>query len=379
MTADEELEILNTMVLASTTYFHPAGLVDLYNRLGSATAVIEHHDNIKEVIPDAAPYLVKGLKDIGNARQRAEQEMEYDSKHGIRPIPICSPDYPQRLRQCADAPLVVYYLGNADLNPRHSISIIGTRKCTAYGRDLIQSFARDLRQLCPNIVIFSGLAYGIDVCAHRAALDNGMETVGVLAHGLDEIYPRAHRDTAVAMIKQGGLLTEYMSHTQPFPKNFVKRNRIIAGCTDATILVESADKGGGLITCNIARSYDRDVFAFPGAVGAKYSEGCNKMIRQNVAALITSADDFVEAMGWNDGERLKKAKKKGIERDLFPDLSDEERAVVSTLEKANDLQLNILTAKTGITVSRLSALLFEMELKGIIKPLAGGTYHLVNG
>lgn len=179
------------------------------------------------------------------------------------------------------------------------------------------------------------------------------------------------------MLQHGGLLTEYTSRTQPKAHNFVQRNRIVAGCADATILVESAQRGGGLITCSIARSYGREVFAFPGPVGAEYSEGCNNLIRDNGAALITSAADLVKAMGWDDGIRLANAQRKGIERSLFPDLSEEEQTIVNTLSKNNDLQINMLSAQSGIAISRLTALLFEMEMKGLIRTMAGGCYHLL--
>jgi DNA processing protein len=217
----------------------------------------------------------------------------------------------------------------------------------------------------------------VDICAHRHALQNGYETVGVLAHGLDELYPSAHRDTAKQMLQQGGLLTEYMSETRADKMNFVKRNRIVAGMTDATILVESAAKGGGLITSHIAQDYDRAVFAFPGAIGAPYSEGCNQLIRDNGAQLITSAEDFVEAMGWQTDAQRQEAINKGIERNLFPELSDEEQGIVKALNEHGDLALNQLAAKTNIPISRLTALLFQMEMKGIVRPLAGGTYHLL--
>ena len=376
-TTNSEQETLNAMALTRMDRFHPAGVRELYKRLGSATAVMAHRTNIQEVIPDASRYLIEGLANADIALARAEEEMEYDRKHNIATIDISDARYPQRLRECADAPLVLYYLGTADLNARHTITIVGTRRCTNYGRDLIKAFVSDLRDLCPEVLIFSGLAYGIDICAHTEALDNSFETVGVLAHGLDDIYPRVHRDTAIAMIHQGGLLTEYMTHTQPVAKNFVSRNRIVAGCSDATIIVESAAKGGGLITCSMARSYNRDVFAFPGAVGAKYSEGCNNLIRDNGAALITSAYDFVNAMGWNDDVRLAEARKKGIQRDFFPDLSEGEQAIVDALKDTNDQHLNMLSAATSLPVGQLSSMLFEMELKGIVKPLAGSIYHLI--
>ena len=251
---------------------------------------------------------------------------------------------------------------------------MGTRHCTTYGQDLIRCFISDLHQLLPQVLIVSGLAYGIDICAHRNAMDNGYETVGVLAHGLDQIYPYAHRDYAAKMLSQGGLLTEYMTQTEALPNNFRQRNRIVAGISDATILVESAIKGGGLITCRIAQEYGRDVFAFPGVVGAKASEGCNHLIRNNTAALITSAQDFLESMGW-----LSIAKRpQSVERQLFPNLTPEEQQIVALLQQSNDLQLNIISVKTNIPIGQLTALLFSLEMKGVVRPLAGGTYHLLS-
>jgi DNA processing protein len=223
------------------------------------------------------------------------------------------------------------------------------------------------------VLVVSGLAYGIDICAHRNALQQGYDTVAVLAHGLDQIYPPRHRDTAVEIVKHGGLLTEYVSQTEALPNNFRQRNRIVAGISDATVLIESAIKGGGLITCRIAQEYGRDVFAFPGAVGMPYSEGCNHMIRNNTAALVTSAQDFIEAMRWQTMQQQPEA----IERQLFPDLSPEEELVVSLLQQTNDLQLNIISVKTNMPIGQLTALLFQLEMKGVIRPMAGGTYHLL--
>ena len=223
----------------------------------------------------------------------------------------------------------------------------------------------------------SGLAYGVDINAHRQALANGYPTVGVLAHGLDQIYPYRHRETAAEMLRQGGLLTEFMTQTNADKPNFVRRNRIVAGMADATIVVESAAKGGGLITAEIAQSYNRSVFAFPGHVSAEYSKGCNNLIRDNGAALITCADDFVKAMDWQNEVRLQQALSDGIERNLFPDLSPEEQQVVCLLQQTNDLQLNIISVKTSLPIGQLTALLFQLEMKGVVKPLAGGMYHLL--
>ena len=195
--------------------------------------------------------------------------------------------YPQRLKDCDDAPLMLFYKGNANLNQQRVINIVGTRHCTIYGQDIIRRFTADMKSLCPDTIIISGLAYGVDINAHRQALTNGMETVGVLAHGLDYLYPTAHRETATEMLRQGGLATEFMTGTNADKMNFVRRNRIVAGLADATIVVESASKGGSLITANLASDYNRDVFAFPGNVGAPYSMGTNNLIRDNKATPVS--------------------------------------------------------------------------------------------
>ena len=372
-----EQEVYYTIALTRMTGFNFQTALHLYQTMGGGQAVYEHRHDIKDVMPDCTDRLAASLQDWSLALQRAAQEMSFIQKHQIQPLCLGDERYPQRLAECVDAPIILFYMGNADLNQRRVINIIGTRHCTAYGQDLIRRFVADLRLLCPEVLIVSGLAYGVDICAHRHALQNGYETVGVLAHGLDELYPSAHRDTAKQMLQQGGLLTEYMSETRADKMNFVKRNRIVAGMTDATILVESAAKGGGLITSHIAQDYDRAVFAFPGAIGAPYSEGCNQLIRDNGAQLITSAEDFVEAMGWQTDAQRQEAINKGIERNLFPELSDEEQGIVKALNEHGDLALNQLAAKTNIPISRLTALLFQMEMKGIVRPLAGGTYHLL--
>ena len=230
------------------------------------------------------------------------------------------------------------------------------------------------------MLIVSGLAYGVDINAHRRALENGYATVGVLAHGLDQIYPYRHRETAAQMLNHGGLLTEFMTQTNADKPNFVRRNRIVAGMADAVILVESAAKGGGLITAEIAQSYARSVFAFPGNVGQPYSEGCNNLIRNNGAGLITNAEDFVKAMGWptmKDMPLWLTSPTGSAGGAQIPDLSPEEQQVISLLQQTNDLQLNIINVKTGIPIGRLTALLFQLEMKGVVKPLAGGMYHLL--
>ena len=373
----DQQEILNTIALTRLNYFNLAGMLELYRKMGSATLVIDNRNNIRDILPDATDKLINALQNIDEAKKRAEEELAYDLKYGITPICMNDERYPQRLKQCDDAPLMLFYKGNANLNRQRVINIVGTRHCTPYGEDLIRRFISDLQQLCPQALIVSGLAYGVDIVAHRQALDKGYETVGVLAHGLDDLYPSRHRETALKMIEQGGLLTEFLTQTNADKINFIRRNRIVAGMSDACILIESAAHGGGLITCDISQSYNRDVFAFPGRIGDTYSEGCNYLIRSNGATLITCAADFVKDMGWQDDAKLMKAKRQGIERSLFPELSAEEERIVNVLSKHNDLQINLISVQANIDISRLPALLFNLEMKGVIKTFAGGMYHLL--
>ena len=260
------------------------------------------------------------------------------------------------------------------MNTQRVISIVGTRHATKYGEDLCTSFMQDLANLCPNTLIVSGLAYGIDIHAHRNALEQGFPTIGVLAHGLDRIYPSAHRKTAIEMMDHGGLLTEFMSGTNPDRQNFVRRNRIVAGMSDATIVVESAAKGGALITAELAESYHRDCFAFPGRATDIYSAGCNELIKSNRASLILSAEDFVHAMSWNTTNRKPK---EAIQQELFLNLNEEEQKIVDILQESIEgIQINTLVVKANIPIHRLSTLLFELEMKGVVKSLAGSVYKL---
>jgi len=370
-----EQEIFYTIALTRMTGFNLPMALQLYRELGSGQAVYEHRMDIGDVVKDCSPRLAEALRSWDDALKRAAAEMEFIGKHKISALTLNDADYPARLRECPDAPIILYYRGNADLNQQYVVNLVGTRRCTSYGQELVRRFLTDLRQLCPQVLVVSGLAYGIDICAHRQALQCGYETVAVLAHGLDTVYPAHHRNTAVEMVGHGGLLTEYMTQTEPLPNNFRQRNRIVAGISDATIVVESAYKGGALITARIAQDYGRDVLAFPGAVGAPYSEGCNRLIRDSRAALITSAADFVDAVGWQTEGAAAQAEV--VERTLFPELSPEEQAVVSQLRLTNDLQLNMLSVKTNLPIGQLNSLLFQLEMKGVVKALAGGVYHLI--
>ena len=340
--------------------------------VGSAKELLENAENIHDIIPDANPRLGKLIGDRALV-DRAWREMEFIEKNNIKLLCLGDEDYPYRLSECADTPLVLYSLGNANLNAKHIVSIVGTRHATDYGKELCANFVNDLARFVPDALVISGLAYGIGVCAHRAALNAGLPTIGVLAHGLDYIYPTAHRTTAKNMLANGGLLTEYMSGTESLPGFFVQRNRIVAGMSDATVVVESASSGGSLITASLAGSYSRDCFAFPGRVNDKFSQGCNELVSRNKAALITSAYDFVEAMGWGDAT---KKRKKNLQTELFADFSPEESSVIAALQNSGDgLQVNQMVVQLNIPINKLLPLLLEMEMKGYVKAVAGGCYR----
>ena len=308
-------------------------------------------------------------------RLRAEQEMEFVEKNRLSCLTLKDEAYPSRLRECEDAPIVLFFKGNTDFNRLHVVDMVGTRRATDYGKQFCADFLRDLAVLCPDVLVVSGLAYGIDIHAHQAALANHLPTVAVLAHGLDRIYPYVHRKTAIDMLAQGGLLTEFLTGTNPDKHNFVSRNRIVAGMSDATIVVESAAKGGSLITAELAEGYHRDCFAVPGRVTDESSIGCNRLIRDNKAALIQSAEEFVQIMGWAVAEQP--ARTEGIQRNLFPELTEEEELVVRILMRQGDLHINAMVVEADIPVNRMSALLFELEMKGVVKAMVGGVYHLL--
>ena len=348
---------------------------ELISAVGSAKELLENASCIGDIVPNTSPRL-RELLCNASLVERAEKEMEFIEAKGLKVVCWGTDAYPYRLAECADAPLVMYSLGNINLNAHRVVSIVGTRHASEYGKDLCAAFVADLARFAPDTLIVSGLAYGIDICAHRAALNAGLPTVGVLAHGLDRIYPGVHRATAKSMLDNGGLLTEFMSGTDPLRPYFVQRNRIVAGLADATVVVESASKGGSLITASLALGYDRDCFAFPGRVGDQYSQGCNELVSRNRAALITSAYDFVEAMNWETATAKKSADK--LQRELFPELTAEESAVVAALRSCDEgKQVNQLVIELDTPINKLLSLLFEMEMKGLVKAVAGGRYRVV--
>lgn len=364
------------MALTKIRHLGVTGAHTLYSLTHSATRIMECRKDIRSLVPDATAHLanIMAADTVDLALKRAEEEYEYDEQHHIQRLCLDDAGYPQLLRECSDAPLVLYYLGSADLNARHIVSIVGTRHITPYGQDICRDFIAGLHEALPDTLVVSGLAYGVDIHAHRASLAQDIPTVGVLAHGLDTIYPALHRDTAAHMVQQGGLLTEYMSCTRPDKGNFVRRNRIVAGMAHATVVVESAEKGGSLITARLAGDYERTVCAFPGRATDPYSKGCNHLIHSLQAQAVTSVGDFLDTMGWAD---VRDRAGKDTQLELFPVLSETEQVVCRQLEGTDDVSVNQLTQSTGLPFSLVSATLYDLEEKGIVRMVGGNRYQAV--
>jgi len=305
------------------------------------------------------------------ALKRAEEELLFIEKHKIEPIYFLNANYPNRLKHCLDSPVMLYHKGNTNFGNQKFIAVVGTRNATENGKRITEKFIADLSVYNP--VIVSGLAYGIDICAHKAALKNNLQTVGVLAHGLDNLYPAQHKETAKQIIECGGLLTDYVSKTNPDRENFPSRNRIVAGMVDAVIVIEASSKGGALITADIANNYSRDVFAVPGRIDDIYSQGCNKLIKQNKAALIESAEDIAYICGW---QQTKKQTKK--QQQLFVELTTEEQIVVDILKEKIQLSIDNLSIETNFTMGKLSGILLNLEFKNTVKSMPGKVYSLAN-
>jgi len=345
----------------------------------TARALLTHCGSVQEILETKASTLAKipGVNSrtaneiaAKNYQEATEKEMAFVEKHQIRVLWIDNPDYPQKLRNCEDAPLVLYYKGNADLNKERMVSIVGTRNATSYGRKICDTLIEQMQSLDTTIV--SGLAYGIDIMAHKNALLHRIPTVGVLGHGLDRIYPATHRETASAMLQQGGLLTEFPSDSNLDRQNFPMRNRIIAGMSDVTIVIEAATKGGALITAEIANSYNRDVCAFPGAIDQLYSAGCNYLIKTNRAHLIRDAKDLCYLMNWETSE-----KQTGIQLPLLPpELNKDQLHLYLFLQGKQQVGIDDITRYCNWPQSKLAMILLEMEMNGHITSLPGKMYKI---
>ena len=336
---------------------------------GSVEAVFKEKKNLLLKIPGIGGHTVNSIINQ-KILERAEQEIKFIEKYKINTLFYLDDKYPYRLKQCEDSPMLLFYKGNADLNSPKIISIVGTRKASEYGKEICISLIKGLIE--QNILIISGLAYGIDTCAHKISLENNLKTVGVLAHGLDMVYPQLNKSLAEKMIKSGGLLTEFLSKTIPDRENFPKRNRIIASLSDAVIVIESAVRGGALITADIANSYNRDVFAVPGRLNDKYSKGCNNLIKTNRAALVQSAEDIKYIMSW---EITKKKPKK--QQRLFIKLSPEEETIVNILKEKQELGIDKISNLSKLSASKVASALINLEFEGIIKCLPGKVYRML--
>ncbi len=302
------------------------------------------------------------------AIQKAEQELNFIDKNKITALFFHDEAYPARLKHCQDAPVILYCKGNIDFSLKRVISIVGTRKATEYGKDFCNQLIKEISAY--NVLIVSGMAYGIDITAHKSAVYYNIPTVAALGHGLDRMYPSVHKSIAESMLKNGGLVSEFLSGTTPERENFPKRNRIIAGLSDATIVIEAGKKGGALITAGIANSYNRDVFAVPGRAGDTYSEGCNYLIKKNMAALIESSEDLIYNLGWED------TGKKNIQKQLFVTLSSEEEIIVNILKERGVMAIDNLCIASKISTSKAAALLLNLEFSGIVKSLPGKMFQL---
>ncbi|MBN1144799.1 MAG: DNA-processing protein DprA [Bacteroidales bacterium] len=337
---------------------------------GSVEGVFNEKKTKLSKIPGIAEKLATLISNHKNL-DKADQEIEFIEKHRIKALFYLDHEYPERLKLCEDAPIIIYVKGDAILNRQKVVSIVGTRNPTDYGRSMTRNLVEQIAASHPDMLIVSGLAYGIDICAHKSALKNNVDTVGILGHGLSTIYPSAHRETAKLMVEKGALVTEFRHDEKPESPNFVKRNRIIAGLADATIVVESGEQGGALITADIANSYNRDVFAFPGRVDDKYSIGCNRLVKTNRAAMMETLEDLEYLMGWQRTDK----KKGNIQGELFTELTDEEKMLTEIIRQ-EPAAIDQIAIRGNMPVSKASGILLNLEFKGIVKCLPGKVYQL---
>ena len=345
---------------------HAKNLIQIF---GEAAAIFKTSKRQLELIEGLGSIragYIKSFKDFSGC----ENEIRFIEKHAIQPLFITSESYPKKLLHCYDCPAMLYFKGNITFNNQKIVSIVGTRNHSIYGKDICEKLIEELAQ--QNILVVSGLAYGIDTIAHQSALKQQLNTVAVLAHGLDRIYPAQNKNIAKQIIGSGGLLTEFKSGSNPDKQNFPKRNRITAGICDALVVVESGLKGGSLITAELANNYNKDVFAFPGRTNDIKSEGCNLLIKKNKAALITNANDLIEMMNWNK----EKQKPAATQTSLFNDLTPAEKKIVSLLADSQTVQIDDLYYKSGLNSSELAGALLGLEMNGLIHSLPGKIFRL---
>lgn len=342
----------------------------LISYCGSVEAIFKEKKRALEKIPEIGPKTAAAISSF-KAFDRAEKELLFAQKHGIKMYFYLDEDYPARLKNCHDAPILLYFKGTADMNQQRMVAIVGTRNATEYGKDFTNKLVEGLAQMKATVV--SGLAYGIDITAHKACLAADVPTIGVMAHGLDRIYPQVHNQVARKMVVNGGLITEHISGADPDKENFPKRNRIIAGLCDAVIVVEAAKKGGALITADIANSYNRDVFALPGRINDSFSEGCNMLIKSNRAALIQSVADIKYIMGWDDEKNAGKT----VQKQLFVELSPDEKIIFDYISSNANSQIDSIVIHSGMQPSKVASLLLNLEFAGVVRCLPGKVFQVI--
>jgi len=362
-------ELLNLLALLKVEGIGDITAKKLLTHCGNSEAVFKSKASQLASIDGIGSVLLKNLKDK-SVFEKAEHELKFIRKNNINVSFFLEDNYPDRLKHCIDGPVLLFSAGNINLKNRKIISIVGTRQITSYGMEFCKKLISDLAPLDPIIV--SGFAYGVDIVAHQAAMEHDLQTIGVLAHGLNQIYPKPHKKYVAKMEENGGFITEFWSTSSPEKENFVKRNRIVAGIAEATIVIESADKGGSLITATMANEYNRDVFAVPGRTSDKYSQGCNNLIKTQRANLLTSAADILYILNWNLENEAKP-----IQKQMFITLDEDEQKVYDYLQKNGKQTLDMIALECNFPIYRISGLLLNMELKGVIRPLPGKLFETI--
>jgi DNA processing protein len=363
-------ELLNVLALLKVDGVGDVIAKKLINHCGSAENVLNAKPIQLKGIDGIGDFLIKNLKDK-TVFEKAAKELEFIQREKVNVLYYQNEDYPERLKHCIDGPVLLFASGNLNFGNRRIISIVGTREITSYGTAFCKQLIEDLAIFNPIIV--SGFAYGVDIVAHQAAMDNKLQTIGVLAHGLNQIYPKTHKKYIAKMELNGGFLTEFWSSSNPEKENFVKRNRIVAGMSEATIVIESAEKGGSLITAIMANDYNRDVFAVPGRTSDKFSMGCNNLIKTQRANLMTSAADLVYILNWE----IETKATKPIQKQLFIELDNEEQKIYDYLQKNGKQLLDIIALECDFPIFKISSILLNMELKGVVRPLPGKLFEAI--
>jgi DNA processing protein len=365
-----EEELLHALAIQCTPGIGDINAKKLISRFGSAKEVHRQTKSSLEKASGIGVRIAASIKESTNLK-RAEKELGYLKKKKLKVWYYFSPDYPKKLFHCPDGPLLLFGKGDIDLHAQRMISVIGTRNMTPNGREVCCDLISGLKPYAPTIV--SGFAYGVDITAHRAAMEQGLQTLAVMAHGLEEVYPSSHRKFIPELLGKGGLLTEFWHSDTLIQQNFIRRNRIVAGLSEATLVIESGEKGGAMVTAAIANSYHRDVFAVPGRAKDRYSVGCNRLIARNQAALVAEPDDLIKAMMWD----LPKSRGKVIQKRMFGDLNEEERQIAEYLEKHGKSMIDTIALNTGMRIQSAASLLFSLEVKGLVRPTAGKCYEWI--